>query len=118
MSIIDLIDGAIRDGGDAMRWSPRERPPDYFGLSDAERAVLHAWFDAHGIDHRCVPIRPDIRVDEAGLMSVEVYSVNERGKHYVAGGRPAMEWVTFMPTSPMPWRGHTTMSGPTALSRS
>lgn len=78
----------------------------YTALTADEKATLHAWFDAHGVDHRLVPIDPKIRIDDHGF-HVLIYSLRDGRKHFV-DGEPAMEWRTFSPTSPMPWRSELT----------
>lgn len=77
----------------------------YADLSAEEVTALCGWFDAHGVDHRYVPIKPNMELDAEGCWHVEVYSLDTNGKRYIAlGGRPACHWVTFKPTSLMPWR--------------
>jgi hypothetical protein len=76
----------------------------YTALTAGEKAELHAWFDAHGVRHQLVPVKPKIRINKSGF-HVQVYKLNERGRKFTGeNGEPAMEWVTFQPTSPMPWR--------------
>lgn len=75
----------------------------YAALTADEKQQLHAWFDAHGVDHRDVPINPRLRFDLDDRMHVEVFSADEHGKRYLRGDGIATEWVSFTPTSPMPW---------------
>jgi hypothetical protein len=75
-------------------------------LSAGERETLQAWFDAHGVDHRHVPIDP--RMVKAGdVLHVEVFATRDGRKYVAEDGETAMRWVSFTPRTPPPWPGLT-----------
>lgn len=74
----------------------------YEHLTPEQRETLHAWFDAHGIDRRLVPVTPRMRVD-GDVLHIEVYATRDGRKYVGDDGEIAMEWARVTCQSPLPW---------------
>ena len=74
----------------------------YERLTPEQRETLHAWFDAHGVNHRRVPVDPRMRL-EGDVLHIEVYATRDGRKYVGDDGKVAKEWIRVTCQSPLPW---------------